>query len=319
MKLLKISVIIPVYNAARFLEKAVASALQHPEVQEIILIEDCSSDDSLEICKRLVLNHDKVKLVQHPDCGNHGAGASRNLGLAQATQEFVAFLDADDYYLPNRFENENDLFENLNIEGVFNAIGTEFLTEKGKTEFEKKFKDTTLTTVKKHAEGKDVFYGLLALNNSFGTFFHLNGLTVKAESIRKNNLTFNVNLRVHQDSDFILKLAYHCHLKSGNIKEAVAVRGVHDDNRITKIEQYSEKYNQRQFLLWDSIFKWSKDKNISSRFQNHIFLKRKSFELSLKKGWNKYVLLIATAFFRPEILKTRYRFTITKNKISLFN
>ena len=169
-----------------------------------------------------------------------------------------------------------------------------------------------MTTVKKHAEGKDVFYGLLGLKNDFGTFFHLNGLTIRQKSIRKNKLKFNEKLRVHQDSDFIIKLAYHCHLKSGNIIEAVAVRGVHDDNRITKIQQYSDLYNQRQFLLWDSVFQWSKDKDLPGKFRNHILLKRKSFELSLKKGWKKYVLFFLTAFFKPEILKTRYRFTVLK-------
>lgn len=307
---MNISVIIPVYNAAAFLRKAVQSALQLEDVKEVLLIEDASTDSSLSICEQLAVEDGRIKLFQHPDKGNHGAGASRNLGLEKATQEFVAFLDADDYYLPNRFEPEKEIFKNPRIEGVFNAVGTEFLTEKGKSEFEKKFKDTLLTTVKKHAEGKDVFYGLLGLKNDFGTFFHLNGLTVRNDSIRKNNLKFNEKLRVHQDSDFIIKLAYHCHLKSGNITEAVAVRGVHDNNRITKIPLYSERYNERQYLLWNSVFQWSKDKDLPARFQNHIFLKRKSFELSLKEGAKKYLLMILTAFSKPAILKTRYRFII---------
>ena len=309
---MKISVIIPVYNAATFLRKAVESAVNLDEVKEILLVEDASTDNSLELCRTLQTEYPKVKLFQHPDHGNHGAGATRNLGLEKATQEFIAFLDADDYYLRNRFEAEKEIFSNEKIEGVFNAIGTEFYSLKGKVEFQEKFKNIELTTVKKHAEGKDVFFGLLGLKNDFGTFFHLNGLTVRTESIRKNNLKFNENLRVHQDSDFIIKLAYHSHLKSGNITEAVAVRGVHDDNRITKIKQYSELYNQRQFLLWDSVFQWSKDKDLPGKFRNHILLKRRSFELSLKKGWKKYVLFFLTAFFKPEILKTRYRFTVLK-------
>ena len=307
-----ISVIIPVYNAATFLHKAVESAVNLDEVKEILLVEDASTDNSLELCRTLQTEYSKVKLFQHPDQGNHGAGATRNLGLEKASQEFIAFLDADDYYLPNRFEAEKEIFKNEKIEGVFNAIGTEFYSEKGKEEFQQKFKNTELTTVRKHAEGKDVFYGLLGLKNDFGTFFHLNGLTIRQKSIRQNKLKFNEKLRVHQDSDFIIKLAYHCHLKSGNIIEAVAVRGVHDDNRITKIQQYSDLYNQRQFLLWDSVFQWSKDKDLPSKFGNHILLKRRSFELSLKKGWKKYVLLFLTAFLKPEILKTRYRFTVLK-------
>ncbi|MGZ5284046.1 MAG: glycosyltransferase family 2 protein, partial [Kaistella sp.] len=77
---MKISVIIPVYNAAAFLRKAVESALKHTAVAEVLLIEDASPDHSLEICKELVSENQKVKLFQHHDLGNHGAGASRNLG-----------------------------------------------------------------------------------------------------------------------------------------------------------------------------------------------------------------------------------------------
>lgn len=301
--------IIPVYNAAAFLRKAVHSAVALDEVREILLIEDKSTDNSLEICKNLETEFDKVKLFQHPDKENYGAGATRNLGLEKASQEFTAFLDADDYYLTNRFEAEKELFNDAKVEGVFNAIGTEFLTEKGKAEFKKKFKNSDLTTVKYAAENKDVFYGLLGLDSNFGTFFHLNGLTVRTESLRKNDLKFNEKLRVHQDSDFIIKLAYHTHLKSGNITEAVAVRGVHDDNRITKIELYSEKYNERQALLWESLYQWSKDKSIEQKYREHLELQCKSFQLATKKGLSKFPLMLLSAAKNPKILKTRYRFS----------
>ena len=58
-----ISVIIPVYNAAPFVGKAVESALIQPEVGEVLLIEDGSKDNSLEICKRLAEEYDKVKVL----------------------------------------------------------------------------------------------------------------------------------------------------------------------------------------------------------------------------------------------------------------
>lgn len=306
---MNISVIIPVYNAEKFLEKAVMSAYHLEEVKEILLINDGSSDNSMKICRDLSQNLDKIKLFQHADLGNHGAGATRNLGLEKATQEFTAFLDADDYYLPNRFLSERKLFDNHRIEGVFNAIGTEFLTDKGKKEFREKFKETQLTTVKKHADGKDVFYGLLGLDKSFGTFFHLNGLTVRTSALRRHNLKFNENLRVHQDSDFIIKLSYQCHLTSGNIKEAVAVRGVHDDNRITKIKLYTDHYNQRQLLLWQSIAKWAAGKDIKHQPKKHIELQKQAFELSQQFGLRKYLNLISAIIRNPHILRTRYRFT----------
>lgn len=309
---MNISVIIPVYNAEAFLEKAVNSALAFNEVKEVLLIEDLSTDQSLEVCKSLVKKDSRVKLLQHPDKGNHGAGASRNLGLSNATQEFIAFLDADDYYLPNRFDAEKKIFKDPKIEGVFGALGIEYLSEKGKKEFKEKFKDITLTTVKYDAVGNDVFRGLLNLNPTFfGTFFHLDTLTLRRSSLQKNRINFNINLLVHQDSDFMTKLAYHCNLKSGIITHAIAIRGVHDHNRITKIKRYSKDFNKRQLLLWTSLYNWSKTVKLKPDEKKYLFLQKKAFELSNQNGLKKILNLLFAIVQHPEILKTRYRFIYT--------
>ena len=309
---MKISVIIPVYNAGAFLNKAVESALQFQEVEEILLIEDCSTDNCLVICQDLAEKHLNVHLYQHADQGNHGAGATRNLGIQKASKDYIAFLDADDYYLPNRFDTEKILFENEKVEGVFGAIGTEFLSENGKREFKEKFKNNTITTVKYHAEGKDIFHGLLGLDNNFGAFFSLIALTVRRKSLMDNGLRFNEKLRIHQDSDFIIKLSYHCNLKTGSIGNAISVRGVHDDNRITKVKLYSEQYNEKQLLLWDSILHWSRGKFLEKKYQNHIELLKKSFQLATQKGFTKYIGLLGAIIKNPEILKMRYRFAYLK-------
>jgi glycosyltransferase involved in cell wall biosynthesis len=78
---MNISVIIPVYNAEKYVAQAVESALQFEEVYEVILIEDKSPDNALIICEELTQKYDRVKLFQHPDKGNHGASTSRNLGI----------------------------------------------------------------------------------------------------------------------------------------------------------------------------------------------------------------------------------------------
>ncbi|REC80213.1 glycosyltransferase family 2 protein [Chryseobacterium elymi] len=307
---MNISVIIPVYNASEFLEKAVDSALQFEEVKEIVLVEDKSTDNSLEICQKLGLKDSRITLYQHPDKGNHGAGATRNLGLEKAACEFISFLDADDYYLPNRFEAEKEIFKEQKVEGIFGAIGIEYLSEKGRKEFQDKFKNISLTTVNFPAEGEDVLKGLLGLTSKmFGTFFHLNTLTLRKSALMKNNLRFNENLRVHQDSDFIIKLAYHCYLKSGVIDKAIAIRGVHDNNRITKIIRYSPQYNQRQSLLWKSLNDWADSNPLPPDCKRKIYLTYKSFDLSLKTGFNKYLCTFIEAIKNPQIIKTQYRFT----------
>ena len=80
----EVSVIIPVYNAEKFVRNAVLSALACEEVAEIVLVEDQSPDNAFEVCKSLEKEFDQVKLIQHSDQGNHGAGASRNLGIRNA-------------------------------------------------------------------------------------------------------------------------------------------------------------------------------------------------------------------------------------------
>lgn len=306
---MNISVIIPVYNAAAFLEKAVDSALFFDEVKEILLIDDCSTDNSLEICNQLVKKDFRVKLYQHPDKGNHGAASTRNLGLEKSSQEFFAFLDADDYYLSNRFDAERIIFKDEKVEGVFGAIGVEFLSEKGKEEYREKFKDSKLTTVNFDAEGIDVFKGLLGLTpKPFGHFFHLNTLTLRKTAVEKSNLRFNKNLRVHQDSDFIFKLAYRCYLKTGIIDQAVAIRGVHDDNRITKLKLYSSQYYKNMAALHGSLYLWSKEVKLKKPYSEKIKLNYLSFKTAHEKGLKKWFSFFLAALFNPKILKTRYRF-----------
>ncbi|HED13224.1 MAG TPA: glycosyltransferase family 2 protein, partial [Gammaproteobacteria bacterium] len=100
---MKISVVIPVYNAEKYVEYAVKSALQQKEAAEIILVEDNSPDHALKICEKLSNENSQVRLLRHSDGKNHGAGESRNLGIRSARHDYIAFLDADDYYLQNCF------------------------------------------------------------------------------------------------------------------------------------------------------------------------------------------------------------------------
>lgn len=313
---MNISVIIPVYNAERFLEKAVASALQFPQVKEVLLVEDGSPDASLEVCKKLLQKDARIKLFQHPDRQNHGAGATRNLGLEKASEEFIAFLDADDYYLPNRFDAEREIFKNENIDGVFGAIGTEFLTEKGREEFSEKFKHNKLTTVKYAAEGKDILFGITGVKEGFGSFFHLDTLTIRSEKLRQCGLKFNDSLKLHQDRDFIVKLSHNLILKTGIIDEAVAIRGVHDDNRITKIRQYSTAFYQNILKLYQSLYSWTlSEKDLPEEVKNHIKLRYLTFTAANKKGLSKVLYFAYQSILHPQLLRTRYRFHALKKHL----
>lgn len=184
---MNISVIIPVYNAEKYIKKAVASVLQFQEVKEVLLIDDGSKDKSLEICSSLSQNHPEIKVLTHSNNQNRGVSASRNLGIENATQEFITFLDADDYWLPNRFDAEREIFKDPKIDGVFGAIDAEFIGENGKHNYIKKFGENTLCTVQFRAEGKEIFFNLIQEPNRFGSFFSMIALTIKKNHSKKTN------------------------------------------------------------------------------------------------------------------------------------
>ncbi len=103
----KISVIIPVYNAAPFLEEAFESVLsQNFDDIELVCVNDGSKDNSLEILNEFAKNDPRVKVI---DQENGGCGAARNRALDDAIGDYIYFFDPDDYILPRTFER---LFKN---------------------------------------------------------------------------------------------------------------------------------------------------------------------------------------------------------------
>ncbi len=97
-----ISVIVPVYNAEAFLQDCVRSIIEQTYSQlEILLINDGSSDQSGALCDRLAEEDDRVR-VFHQE--NRGVSAARNVGLDNATGDYVMFVDSDDCLLPDAAE-----------------------------------------------------------------------------------------------------------------------------------------------------------------------------------------------------------------------
>ena len=111
--LVDVSVVIPAYQAAETLERALASiAVQTVSPREVIVVDDGSDDDTVGCalaCSELIANAELI-VQEQP---NQGAGAARNAGVRIATQPVIAFLDADDDWLPEHLESSLSLmFEN---------------------------------------------------------------------------------------------------------------------------------------------------------------------------------------------------------------
>ena len=102
MEKIKVSVIVPVYNAERYLGQCMDSITgQTLKEIEIICVDDGSEDNSAEILRQYRERDKRVRIVRQE---NAGAGAARNRGLAEASGEYLSFLDADDFFEPDMLE-----------------------------------------------------------------------------------------------------------------------------------------------------------------------------------------------------------------------
>lgn len=90
-----ISVIVPVYNAERFVGKCIKRVQAQIYTNwQMILVDDGSKDKSLEVCKRYAMNDNRISVIHQE---NAGPGIARNTGIAKATGDYVVFIDSDDY------------------------------------------------------------------------------------------------------------------------------------------------------------------------------------------------------------------------------
>ena len=98
----KISVIVPVYNVQNYLRQCLDSIIgQSFSNFEMICINDGSTDDSPQILEQYAALDSRIRIISQP---NRGLSAARNAGLAQATAEYIFFIDSDDYIEPDTLE-----------------------------------------------------------------------------------------------------------------------------------------------------------------------------------------------------------------------
>lgn len=149
-----VSIIIPVYNASRFLEETINSIQKQTYSNwEAIFIDDCSSDNSYNLIKKYQKEDKRIKLIKNKT--NNGVAISRNNGIDYAKGEYLCFLDADDKWHPEKLEKQINFMQELNCE--FSFTGYQFANEKcnpngkivsvpNKINYKQALKNTTIWT-----------------------------------------------------------------------------------------------------------------------------------------------------------------------------
>lgn len=260
-----ISVVIPVFNAEEFVREAVLSALIIPEVQQIILVEDTSPDNCLKICQDLVREFPhKVELHRHPEGTRQGAAASRNLGIKKAIGKYIAFLDADDYYLPQRFVRALQIFNhNPFVDYVVSPSQLEADYKMGNNNY-------TMMNTKANNPAYNLFPALLT--EGYG-YFDTNSIIIRHSSLKRLTTLFDTRLELHQDSELWLRIAYKLRGVTENKTLPGSVVRRHINNRI--IHRNANSLS----LYWRTVF---------TKFNQHSLSRELNWFIKLKKKYYKH-------------------------------
>ena len=184
----KISVVVPVYNASQYLPKCIESILsQSFQDFELILVNDGSTDDSLDICKKYEKFDDRIIVVSQT---NGGVSKARNRGLDVAKGEWVAFADADDYFVDDAL---SILYERAMHTGADLVLANALKLKNGNLTKMHKLKNEVLPNA------------IISIKH-----FALWGYLFNTDIIRKYRLRFIEGLAYSEDRLFIYQMARHC-------------------------------------------------------------------------------------------------------------
>ena len=123
-----VSIITPLYNASEWLEKTVNSVLEQTlRDWELIIVDDCSRDNSYDIARQLSLKDKRIKVYQLKT--NSGAAAARNKAIKEAKGRYIAFLDSDDLWFPTKLEEQIKFMKAEHIDFSYSAY--EKINEEG--------------------------------------------------------------------------------------------------------------------------------------------------------------------------------------------
>lgn len=187
-----VSVIIPTYNREYSLTRSIESVLsQTYKKWELIIIDDCSTDNTVNIVEKFRAKDKRINFFKLEK--NSGACVARNLGIKKAKGEFIAFLDSDDEYLPEKLKKQVEFFGNSkdpNL-GVLSCGRVDYRdgVEYRKTLPEKK---------------NDYYTSLLSKERRIGAGTPF--LMVKASILKENKIFFDPEMPAMQDWDFLIRI-----------------------------------------------------------------------------------------------------------------
>lgn len=266
------TVIIPLYNKEKYISNAIKSILNQTFTDfEILIVNDCSTDDSVKIASKFV--SEKVQIIHHEK--NSGLAATRNTGIKKANSNYVAFLDADDLWKPHFLEKIFNLIQNFPEARIFG------------TNYEEIWESTTQLPHNNSDSLPKDFTGYLnffKINIKQGIYNH--GSVCFHKEVYERAGFYNENIQLSQDLDFNIRANYHYKLAYDNSVQMSYF--MQTDNQLTRSSLINKTIPD-----YDSYEDWAKT---NSDLKKYLDFERYVLGKRLKKNndnrWKKMIAAI---------------------------
>ena len=259
---MKISVICPTYNSSKFVLTTLESVLKQIKMpDELIISDDGSTDDTVDVIENYLKTHNKklnYKIVKN---AHQGPGAARNSGIKNSTCEWIAFLDSDDIWYPNKISKIHEIISQN--EDVNFICHNEMHVSKGNKKY-------AVDYSKKFNADKTIFEQLY-VSNLFST-----SAVVCKKDLLVNHGMFDESLMSAQDYDLWLALATNINvyfakeilgeytIRPGNITSSSMIKRLRNEIKIAK--KYSSSLKTHKFAIRITIIILSYTKQFFLRY-----------------------------------------------------
>ncbi len=265
----RVSIVIPVYNAEKYLDRCIESAVnQIYKETEIILVDDGSTDLSPVMCEKWAEKDSRIKVIHKP---NEGAGLARNTGLDAVTGEYILFIDSDDYILPETVQKCVEAAIRDDSEIVL--YGRADVLKSGE------IKKKTIETDKFYYEGSDATEELLSslCVRSKGFGFGVVGKMLKTSAVKACGVRFYSEREVLSEDALFLADYFACVKKATIVPEYFYMCVLHGDSLSNK--QYLDFQSKNNVFL-NKIIDICDKNGYSQNIKNHLKARYLSYALA---------------------------------------
>lgn len=254
---IKVSIIMPVYNTEKYIEKSIKSILKQSYKNfELIIVDDSSTDDSYQICKKISKKDTRIKLYKNKT--NGGCAVSRNKALSKARGKYIMFVDSDDMLNRNALKKLVKIMDSENLD---------MLSFEAKVKYKDiKPCDTIIKKdryLKKHEyNGIMTGYDFFKQMRNNGEYSSVVWLSIYKKSfIVDNNISFTPGI-LHEDILFTFK-CMNCANKIKFYNKKLYVRIARPESLTTRVYNLYDSYST--YCIWNEIKRIKENNNLTGK------------------------------------------------------